>query len=320
MESTLHKPNNQWEETQDWMSRLPDKLWDVPLYNLSIPGSHDTMTYCLDKRSPVDPQSPKLLQILDQYVPCIARAIILKWSTTQELNIREQLDAGVRYLDLRIAHRPGDSSPALYFVHGLFTSVTVEATLKEILNWLQAYPKEVLILACRHLQEMTPELHRHLISCIERIFSLKLCPRHENPTLRNMWKQGYQVIISYEDIMAIKYECLWPAIPYWWADTTSTHALIHYLEKNKQKGRPGGFFVAGLNLTENLAYILKHPMGSMRKMTLPKLPLLYQWVKKQHPGARRDSINIITEDLIGSDCFISAVISLNRKLLFNHKS
>lgn len=25
---------------EDWMSSLPEKLWDVPLTNLSIPGEH----------------------------------------------------------------------------------------------------------------------------------------------------------------------------------------------------------------------------------------------------------------------------------------
>uniref|UniRef100_A0A3Q2NU65 Phosphatidylinositol-specific phospholipase C X domain-containing protein n=1 Tax=Fundulus heteroclitus TaxID=8078 RepID=A0A3Q2NU65_FUNHE len=37
----------------DWMSRLPEDLLDVPLWNLAIPGSHDSMAFCLDVSSPV---------------------------------------------------------------------------------------------------------------------------------------------------------------------------------------------------------------------------------------------------------------------------
>ncbi|XP_073520542.1 PI-PLC X domain-containing protein 1 isoform X2 [Phyllobates terribilis] len=272
MENVLQKFNNQMAENQQWMSNLCEDLWDIPLYDLSIPGSHDTMTYCLDKKSPVDPSSPKLLLFLEKYVPNITRAIILRWSATQE-------------------------------------------TLLEIADWLQQNPREVLILGCDNLQSMSPQHHVYLINSIHRIFGLKLCPKHERPTLRNLWKQNYQVIVCYDHPQALIFDYLWPSMPYWWANTTNTHYLLHFLEMKKHSGRPDGFFVAGLNLTENGSYILKHPFGSMKSMTLPKLPFLYKWVQKQHPGGSGDATNIIAEDLIGSDDFVSAVIKLNMKLL-----
>ncbi|XP_056411831.1 PI-PLC X domain-containing protein 1 isoform X5 [Hyla sarda] len=262
MEDVLQKRDSRVTGNQQWMSQLCEELWDIPLYNLSIPGSHDTMTYCLDKLSPVDPTSPKLLLFLEKYVPRITRSVILRWTTTQTLNVTEQLDAGIRYLDLRIAHRP-DVSSDLYFVHCLYTSQTVE----------------------------------------------------EQPTLRNLWGKKYQLIVCYDNPLALMFDYLWPSMPYWWANTTKTRSLIHFLEMKKHIGRPDGFFVAGLNLTENTSYILKHPFGSMKRMTLPKLKFLYKWVQKQHPGVSRDATNIIAEDLIGSDHFVSAVIKLNMKLL-----
>ncbi|XP_069826924.1 PI-PLC X domain-containing protein 1 [Dendropsophus ebraccatus] len=272
------------------------------------------MTYCLDKLSPVDPTSPKLLLFFEKFVPCITRSVILRWSTTQTLSVTEQLNAGIRYLDLRIAHRP-DVSSGLYFVHGLYTSQTVEETLHEIDEWLEQHPQEILVIGCDNLQSMYPEHHMCLIKAINRIFGPKLCPKHEQPTLRNLWKQNYQIIVCYDNPLALLFDHLWPSIPYWWANTTKTHALIHFLEKKKHIGRPDGFFVAGLNLTENMSYILKHPFSSMKRLTLPKLPFLYKWVQKQHPGVTRDATNIIAEDLIGSDHFVSAVIKLNMKLI-----
>lgn len=38
----------------------------------------------------------------------------------------EQLDAGIRYFDFRIAHKSDDPSMKLYFVHMLYTTVEVE--------------------------------------------------------------------------------------------------------------------------------------------------------------------------------------------------
>lgn len=196
------------------------------------------MTYCLDKLSPVDPDSPKLLLFLEKYVPCITRSIILKWCTTQTLSVTEQLDTGIRYLDLRIAHRP-DVSSNLYFVHGFYTSQTVEEILHEIADWLQQNPREILILGCDNLQSMSPEHHMCLINFIHRIFGPKICPKHERPTLRNLWKQSYQLIVCYDSPLALKFEYLWPSIPYWWANTTKTRSLINFLEMKKHSGRPG---------------------------------------------------------------------------------
>lgn len=45
----------------------------------------------------------------------------------QDENITKQLNAGVRYFDLRIARKPNDHSPTrLYFYHGLYTRTNVE--------------------------------------------------------------------------------------------------------------------------------------------------------------------------------------------------
>ena len=46
---------------------------------------------------------------------------------TQELTIGQQLDAGVRFLDLRVARKPDDPNPTrTYFYHGLYTHSDVE--------------------------------------------------------------------------------------------------------------------------------------------------------------------------------------------------
>ncbi|XP_073885627.1 PI-PLC X domain-containing protein 1-like isoform X3 [Macaca fascicularis] len=250
---------------EDWMSALCPQLWDVPLHHLSIPGSHDTMTYCLNKKSPISHKESRLLQLLNKAFPCITRPVVLKWSVTQALDVTEQLDAGVRYLDLRIAHMLEGSEKNLHFVHMVYTTALVE----------------------------------------------------ELPTLRQLWSRGQQVIVSYEDESSLGRHCeLWPGIPYWWGNTAKTEALIRYLETMKSCGRPGGLFVAGTNLTENLQYVLAHPSESLEKMTLPNLPRLSAWVREQHPGPGSRCTNVIAGDFIGADSFVGDVIALNQKLLW----
>lgn len=49
----------------------------------------------------------------------------------QDESITKQLDAGVRYFDLRIARKPNDTDPTrLYFYHGLYTRTDVEVKME----------------------------------------------------------------------------------------------------------------------------------------------------------------------------------------------
>lgn len=73
--------------------------------------------------------------------------------------------------------------------------------------------------------------------------------------------------------------------------------------------------MAGINLTENLQYILAHPSQSLQGMTLPNLPYLSAWVREQTPGPGTRCTNIIAGDFIGADTFVNDVIRLNEKLL-----
>ncbi|XP_027280548.1 PI-PLC X domain-containing protein 1 isoform X3 [Cricetulus griseus] len=224
----------------DWMALLCPRLWDVPLHHLSIPGSHDTMTYCLSRKSPISQAQSRLLHLLGRVAPCITRPMVLKWSVTQALDITQQLDEGVRYLDLRIAHMTGGSERNLHFVHMIYTTALVEDTLTEISEWLESHPREVVILACRNFEGMTDELHEYLVGCIKNIFGDMLCPRGDIPTLRQLWARGQQVIVSYEDEASVgRHVELWPGISYWWGDKVKSQALLHYLETMKSCGRPG---------------------------------------------------------------------------------
>lgn len=300
-----------------WMTHLPCALWDIPLYHLAIPGSHNAITYCLDMndRSPVDLTQPDMLQKLDKYMKPLIRPFVYKWAKTQDYSIKQQLDCGVRYCDLRIAHRPNDSSTDLYFYHGVYTTVTVETVLIEIREWLDAHPREVVILSFSHFLGLSQELHMRLLRTIRNIFTSKLCPKMEVLSLRNLWALGYQVIVSYEHNIVSYHSDLWPHIPYWWANKCKAEALIEEFEHRKQRGRPGGFFVTGINLTEDLKYICTHPTESLKDLVMSTYPTLLSWVKEQTPGSKVDSLNIIAGDFITESQFVPAVVTLNEKLL-----
>ncbi|MCJ8730054.1 hypothetical protein PDJAM_G00113030 [Pangasius djambal] len=300
----------------DWMSQLPAQLLDVPLWDLAIPGSHDTMTYCLDQFSPVLRSEPRILTVLDHIVPCVIRPCIKKWATTQELSISSQLDSGIRFLDLRIATKKKDSSWMLYFAHGIYTLLTVKEALSDVAHWLENHANEVVIIALSAFDDVNPVQHSNLIDFLIQLFGKKLCPKSETPSLRTCWNRGYQVILSYADPAGSEHKELWPEWDYWWANKSDPNLVISYLEHRKETGRPDGFFMAGLNLTEDTRYVLCHLTQSMKSMTLQAYAVLMDWVTKQRPGSQKTSVNIICADFVGisTNEFCEAVIGLNTKL------
>lgn len=75
------------------------------------------------------------------------------------------------------------------------------------------------------------------------------------------------------------------------------------------------FYVCGLNLTENAAYVLLHPLQSMKTMTRRALSLLLNWASKQRPGSQVGGLNVLCCDFVDGSQFCSLVIGLNYKLL-----
>ncbi|XP_060723373.1 PI-PLC X domain-containing protein 1 isoform X2 [Tachysurus vachellii] len=69
---------------EEWMKNLPEQLWDIPLTSLTIPGSHDAMSYCLDISSPLLRSESDSFRLLDRVFYCFTRPIIFKWATTQD--------------------------------------------------------------------------------------------------------------------------------------------------------------------------------------------------------------------------------------------
>ncbi|PHH62595.1 hypothetical protein CDD80_1337 [Ophiocordyceps camponoti-rufipedis] len=95
-----------------WMASIPD---DTPLSSLSIPGTHDTMTSRLS------------------WIPHL-------WC--QNLPLQSQLEAGVRYLDIRLVLRDGEL--AIYHYPG-DTGYLFPDALRIMDSFLAAHPSETLV-------------------------------------------------------------------------------------------------------------------------------------------------------------------------------
>ncbi|XP_008289302.1 PI-PLC X domain-containing protein 1-like [Stegastes partitus] len=303
------------EAMSDWMSQLPPELHTVALYDLTLPGSHDSMSYDLDINSSII--EPDGLRRFSK-IYCV-RKIVRKWAITQEATITKQLDAGVRYLDLRIARKPNDTDPTrLYFYHGLYTRTDVETVLKDIKDWAEGHPKEIVILSLSNFKgfdkKNEKQLHTHLLNFIKTLFGAKLVYTWEKPTLKGCWDQGRNVIVSY-DYRAHKHNDIWKKINYYYGNSMDPAIIEAKLCQVLEKERPvQHFFVCGLNLTlPHDARILKYVLrmcDNLVNVIQRSLPKLLRWVKQQ---SCKTPMNIVASDLVTRNNFVSTIVELNSK-------
>jgi hypothetical protein len=117
-----------------WMSQVPNA---TTLGQMSLPGTHDTMTWAFLS---VHSASP--------------------FAQTQDLSLRQQLDAGIRFLDIRlgtkgsfsIVHGWTESSNDLEAYHGSLDTGTafVRDVLGVVKSFLAAHPSETIVMSVKN--------------------------------------------------------------------------------------------------------------------------------------------------------------------------
>ncbi|KAG8451320.1 hypothetical protein GDO86_003508 [Hymenochirus boettgeri] len=305
---------------QDWMGELPDTLSTFPLANLAIPGSHDSFSFWVDEKSPVGPDQAISIKRLAKI--SLVKKIMKKWSVTQNLTFKEQLESGIRYFDLRVSSKPEEAGNEIYFIHGLY-GIKVWDGLTEIDKFLTHHSKEVIFLDFNHFYAMEHEHHLYLVNMLQEVFGNKLCNADcvENITLQFLWAKKYQVLIFYHYNIWNEFSFLWPGkkMPAPWANTTNVHKLIQFLETTLgERSKRGTFHVSQAILTPRVKTIVRGLKSGLKNTLVHRnLPMILNWVKMQKPGVM--GVNIITSDFVELVDFAETVIHLNFLLLKTHK-
>ncbi|KAM4718510.1 PI-PLC X domain-containing protein 2 isoform 2-T2 [Anableps anableps] len=259
----------------DWMGSLPSILSAMPLKYLAVPGSHDSFTFWVDVHAPVGPDQKAYVKYLATMFSVLAKKVMVKWSMTQNLTFREQLDAGIRYFDLRVSSKPGESGNEIYFIHGLFGH-------KEVFGSKMCSDCAVENITLNYLWEK----------------KYQVIVFYHHPSAQGipvMWPGN--------------------KIPAPWANTTEPNKLIQFLETTlKERNKQGSFHVTQAILTPTANTVAKGLVWGLREYLVERnLPIIMSWVQTQRPGV--DGINIITSDFVELTDFANIVIKLNNLLL-----
>lgn len=140
----------------DWMSALMkiSTFSSTPLSALSIPGTHDSLSYDLsltlahDAVDDHDRLSKILRELSILRRPNEVEEFIRLQAQSQKLDIVQQLDNGIRFIDFRITYESketGQSKADWYSLHSVLSTCPAAVYLKEVRDWMEEHPQEVVV-------------------------------------------------------------------------------------------------------------------------------------------------------------------------------
>ncbi|MCB9413363.1 MAG: hypothetical protein H6525_11075 [Actinobacteria bacterium] len=161
----------------------------VTLGEMILPGTHDSGSYGIDVEQPCDLASAagtaEVITKLADANPCAAAAMY----RAQDENLTEQLEAGVRYLDLRVSV-PAESKPPVtaadFVLEHEFVSTPLTDALDQILQFAASRPKEQVILDFQHI-DLADDADKPTYYDALRGMLLDYAPTGAEPVCQRAW-------------------------------------------------------------------------------------------------------------------------------------
>jgi hypothetical protein len=137
-----------------WMTCLLPIIGNLTVLDLQLPGTHDTLSFDLSNRiadnaNDIDPALASFLHDLIRPPVAFVGDFIKTMAVTQRQSIPQQLDAGMRFLDLRCTFSRPPAAGAYEWVglHFVETVLAFTEYLADIRRWLDAHPQELIVLS-----------------------------------------------------------------------------------------------------------------------------------------------------------------------------
>ena len=209
---SIYSPSTTLLQPQ-WMKYYSDVLGKLTLTEMTLPGTHDSGTY--------EPVS----------------AFGTPWIQTQDLSLLDQLNRGIRVLDLRI----GQNSPGDYIIsHDTWrTKYSLSQTLQEIKSFISATEKEIVILDFHRFNPLSAVSfdYDQLKSQVKSSLKGYYLPTHQGQgkTLSKIWKTSGQrrIVVAWNDSRTIDTSYMWPGVnQHWYSDADSKDKLKSDLKED----------------------------------------------------------------------------------------
>ena len=119
----------------------------APISGLAIPGSNNAGTFNLDLQAfDVQPGS-RCAVAAAQHLDL--GSVVQQWSQTQDETITQQLDAGVRWVDLQVGFNGTDAVTGWRVVQNLYSDYPLSVYLGQIATWASTHRSEAVVVDLR---------------------------------------------------------------------------------------------------------------------------------------------------------------------------
>lgn len=248
-----------------WMSRLDE---DMPLNNVTVPGSHNAGSWDIHACSPWNSArkgtAAKFAKLAKYTLPCIN----VNYAKVQNLDLVDQFKEGVRYFDLRVAKHDDDYR----FSHGLLGSKFLDG-IQDLLDHTSFYKynKEILVLDIRFIWGFRENDHYKFQERLLHMIGNRIASRKKfspSSSLSKYWNSQKNVIVIYNSKMRSKLfwskrniKSTWPNALDPTIAVDKINKFIHDIKDDKY------FYGVHAILTPTVKYVATRPFSSTIKLS-----------------------------------------------------
>lgn len=193
-----------------WMEELAPYIKDRPLNRIALPGTHDSATYSLTRDSAISRDAPSA--IWNAGLVSGIKSRVYDWALAQNLSIADQLQSGIRYLDIRVldnrlvetfnqdkAIADEAREKQIFVVHSMF-GAQIETVLEQVETFLRNNPKEIVLLriGTNRSDSLSSRGKTHLVNnLVRKRMGDLMAPRSLGPrvTPAQLWAAGKRLIV-----------------------------------------------------------------------------------------------------------------------------
>ena len=207
------EPEDEWEmvrrssdrdsvrDKHCWMSTMPN-IYKATLGQVVWPGTHDSGAYLEEFDCSRVSSEDRLMKLASFALRCLgrrAKRFASGWARAQQLSVKEQLEHGVRYLDLRVARC--DRSRDYYITHSI-GGPDLDDVLQQIAGFARKNSKEIILIRmCPRSRSVDhAELHEVVCRNLEELVLKKpqqeLRPSPISYTLSRLLEEG-RIVVFY---------------------------------------------------------------------------------------------------------------------------
>ena len=218
------------KSNENWMSTVDPENY---ISQLVLPGTHDSLA--INEASISDTGVSQLAKTLFKYkwLPGIQHKIT-RWSQTQQSDITEQLNRGIRYFDFRVVH--DDKDKKCYGIHtATFTELSI--ALDKLEYWISQKPTEIIIIKYRSSSEICDNI------LIKKLLKWILPAKYDvfKMRLKDFYNSGYRIILTTDTELSSKknIDLIHPNIVFQdWKNTFSQEEKKEYITKSLTSLKP----------------------------------------------------------------------------------